>query len=64
MRRVLDKLKRRKVTVPRRHAELAFVSGADLDLEDWIPEALTDQGRKEWVRAHHTAHRVVRLMCM
>lgn len=47
MRRVLAKLKRRKIGVPRRHAELAFVSGANLDLEGWVPDALTDQGRKE-----------------
>jgi hypothetical protein len=46
MKRALNKIKNRSVAVPRRHAELAFLEKADLDLTGWKFDGLLNQGRK------------------
>jgi hypothetical protein len=46
MKRALKKIKDRAIIAPRRHAELAFLAKADLDMTDWALDGLLDQGRK------------------
>lgn len=46
MKRALKKIKDRRITVPRRHAELAFLAKADLDMTGWKLDGLLNQGRK------------------
>ncbi|WVQ76289.1 hypothetical protein IAR50_005954 [Cryptococcus sp. DSM 104548] len=56
MLRGLEKIKNREVRTPRHHAELSFLSKADLGLESWHFDGLMDQGRKAaWDSGYHIA---------
>lgn len=46
MQKTLDKLAKREIETPRRHAELAFLSKADMKMTGWQFDHLMDQGRK------------------
>lgn len=41
----LAKLANRAVRVPTNHPDLHFLHNVDLELNDWIPGELTNQGR-------------------
>jgi hypothetical protein len=49
MKASLAKIANRGVHLPKRHPELAFLDGADLEMNGWKFDALMDQGRKACV---------------